>query len=131
VLSKLVSKGYRIMYLTARPEWLVEKSRAFLSERGFPPGILHTTLTSFGATGDAAAAFKSTELARLLDKGLVIRFGFGNTSSDADAYESAKIRPASQRIFYQYTDAAWSGRRIEAYGSLLPELEQLGLVCEP
>src|SRR4029078_6555338 len=40
-LSTLASKGYRPIYLTARPEGLVQRTRDFLSLRGFPPGIVH------------------------------------------------------------------------------------------
>ena len=130
VLNALVAKGYRAFYLTARPEWLVGVSRDFIAQRGFPPGILHTTLGGLGATGPAAAEFKSAELARVRDKGLALAFAFGNTSTDADAYDAANVQPLERRIFFQYTDTAWHGRRIEAYGSLLPEISDLTAVCK-
>jgi hypothetical protein len=34
--------------------------------------------------------------------------------SDADAYHNGSIEPAAHRIFFQYTDSAWNGRRIES-----------------
>ncbi|HET6279365.1 MAG TPA: hypothetical protein VFH73_00305, partial [Polyangia bacterium] len=42
-LKALVAKGYRPLYLTARAEGLTERTHRFLSERGFPAGIVNTT----------------------------------------------------------------------------------------
>jgi phosphatidate phosphatase PAH1 len=125
----LAQKGYRPLYLTARPEWLSVNTHDWLAGKGFPPGIVHTTLTSAGASGDAAGTFKTADLKLLAAKGLTPSFGFGNTSTDADAYNGAGIKPLSNRIFYQFTDTAWKGRRIDDYGSLLAEFSTLPLVC--
>jgi hypothetical protein len=53
----------------------------------------------------------------------------GNTNTDADAYNNAGIMPLANRIYFQYTDTAWNGRRIEAYSTLIPEFSALSLVC--
>jgi hypothetical protein len=129
-LTVLASKGYRPMYLTARPEWLVKTSQDWIVAKGFPPGILHTTLVGGGATGPAAAMFKTDELALLAqDKMLKPTYVIGNTNTDADAYNSAGIMPLANRIYFQYTDTAWNGRRIEAYSVLVPEFSMLPRVC--
>lgn len=125
----LASRGYRPMYLTARPEWLVQRTRDVLDENGFPPGIVHTTVGLTGATGSAAATFKTGEMTMLAGKGLVPAWGFGNTASDADAYENAMIQPIDHRVFYQFDDMAHGGRRIESYTQLLDELTMLPIVC--
>ena len=39
------------------------------------------------------------------------------------------ISPLDHRVFYQFTDSAHGGRRIEAYGELLGEFGGLPLVC--
>ena len=128
VMQTLVQKGYRPFYLTARPEFLVGRTREFLATHAFPPGIVHTTL-ELGALGSAAVAYKLGELDAIAARGLVPTFGFGNSDSDADAYFQAGIQPDANRIFMQFTDAAHGGRRIEQYTELLPEVAALPTVC--
>lgn len=129
VLNMLAQKGYRPMYVTARPEFLVERTREFVAQRGFPIGLVHTTLGLTGALGGSASTYKTDELAMLAGKGLVPAWAFGNTNTDADAYENGKIQPLKNRVFYQYTDSAHGGRRIESYNELLAEVTALPAVC--
>jgi len=130
-LRALAEKGYRPIYVTARPEWLVPRTREFLELHGFPPGIIHTSTSITGAGfGSSAAAFKVDELRALAEaKGLVPSFGFGNMPSDSDAYASASIEPVDHRIFYQI-DGAFTGKRIESYTELLPAFTALPAVCK-
>jgi hypothetical protein len=128
-LQALVDLGYRPMYLTARPEFLGNRTYDFVEQRGLPPGIIHTTLTTTGAMGAEAAGYKSAELQALAARGLVPTWVFGNTDSDAEAYDSAGIMPLDHRIFYQFDDP-FGGRRIESYYDLVPEFEALDPVCE-
>jgi phosphatidate phosphatase PAH1 len=125
----LVAKGYHPVYLTARPDWLTKRTHEFLDTNGFPPGIVHTTVTLTGAMGSAAAAFKTDELSMLADKGLVPAYGFGNTASDAQAYESATV-PVAHRFFYQFDDTVFGGTRIEDYGDILKELKASPSLCK-
>ena len=129
-LGRLAEKGYHPMYLTARPEWLTQRTRDFMKARGFPPGIIHTTTTLTGNIGGGAATFKSNELAMLAQKGLVPSWVFGNTETDAQAYDNAKINPIDHRVFYQYTDTVYGGRRIEEYTELLGDFGLLPKVCK-
>ena len=128
-LSTLQAKGYHAMYLTARPEWLVERSRDFIATRGFPPGIIHTTLSFEGALGGDAEIYKTEEFQRLADKGLVPTYVFGNTDSDGAAYENAGIEPLDNRIFILFDDPH-GGRRIESYGDINAEFEALEDLCD-
>jgi hypothetical protein len=128
-LSSLQDKGYHAMYLTARPEFLVERTREFIDVRGFPPGIIHTSLELEGALSDEAVAYKTGELAMLAGKGLIPTFVFGNTDSDAEAYDNAGILPLDHRVLFQFTDPA-GGRRIESYGELVDEFAALPDLCE-
>jgi hypothetical protein len=128
-LSLLASKGYRPMYITARPEWLDRRTREFVELHDFPQGIIHTTTTYTGANGDAAALYKSGEFAMLKGKGLVPSYVFGNKDSDALAFDNAGITPLDHRVFFQFTDAAHGGRRIESYEELLAEFEALPDLC--
>lgn len=129
-LSLLASKGYRPMYITARPEWLDRRTREFVDVHGFPRGIIHTTLTFTGGTGDTAVAYKTEEFAMLKAKGLVPSWFFGNKDSDATAIDTTGI-PTDHRVFYQFTDAVFGGRRIESYQELLAEFEALPDLCDP
>ena len=123
-LSILAAKGVIPFYLTARPDWLGERTRQFLDARGFPPGIIHTTLSGVGAIGNAAANFKSDELADLARKGLAIQYAFGNKATDTDAYQRANVQPLNHRIFFKLDDKN-GGRRINAYTELLPDFDKL------
>jgi len=128
-LNALVDLGYRPMYLTARPEFLGNRTYEFVEARGLPPGIIHTSLSATGALGSAAVEYKTGELDALAARGLVPSWVFGNTDSDAEAYENAGISPADQRVFFQYEDT-FGGRTIQSYNELLPEFAELDPVCE-
>ena len=128
-LNILQDKGYHAMYLTARPEWLVARTREFVEVRGYPPGIIHTTLWFEGALGGAAETYKTDEFAMLTEKGLVPVWVFGNTESDAAAYENAEIMPLDHRVFFKYTDPH-GGRRIESYSELIDEFNALPDLCD-
>jgi hypothetical protein len=124
-LGLLATRGFRPLYLTARPEWLTERTREFLASNGFPAGIIETTTGGSGALGAAATKFKTDALARLDGKGLVPALAIGNNGADADAYAAANIQPAHSRIFVQFTDSAHGGRRIEAYADVLDDFGRL------
>lgn len=105
VFGTLARAGYRPFYLSARSELLGGNTRAFLREakrgdgRGdLPAGIVHTTFTLLGAKNEAAEAFKADELARLEAKGFRVVLGFGNRTSDQEAYVAANV---PYRFFYE------------------------------
>ncbi|WP_437819044.1 lipin/Ned1/Smp2 family protein [Sorangium sp. So ce1078] len=128
---RLVAKGYRPMYLTARPEWLVQRTRDFLDAYGFPPGIVHTTLGLTGALGEDAAEYKTAELQQLFEKREMLpAWAFGNTETDAEAYDNAGVMPLARRVFYQFDDDARGGRRIDDYAELLAEIDELPSFCD-
>ena len=130
LLDLLVAKGYRPMYLTARPEWLVGRTREFLEAEGFPAGVLHTTLGALiGASGEPAARYKTAELAALAARGHKPTFVFGNTETDAQAYDSAGVEPRQHRLYFRFTDDQHMGRRFEAYTDLLAEFRSLPPAC--
>jgi hypothetical protein len=122
VLTALAEQGYRVFYLTARPHFLGQRTREFLAAHQYPLGVVHTTLTFTGATGDTAVGYKSDELAAIAARGLVPSWAFGNTASDAEAFAGANVPLDEHRIMFQFTDADFGSRRIEAYSELLPEI---------
>jgi phosphatidate phosphatase PAH1 len=130
-LSILASKGLRPFYLTARPEWLDGRSREFLAADGYPPGVMHTTLDFLGATGAAAATYKTAELEWVTGKGATLEWSFGNSDTDAQAYEAAGIQPVEHRIYIGLDSPTGGGRVIAGYDELLAEFEALPSSCTP
>jgi hypothetical protein len=127
-LRALVDKGYRPYYLTARPEWLVQRTREFLATGNFPPGVIETTTAGTGASGAAAQTYKTAALMRVRQKRLVPWFGIGNTDTDAAAYATA-IPSANRRYFLAYSDDQNGGKRFEAYADLIKDVAQLPSLC--
>lgn len=120
IFDLLAQKGYVPIYLTARPEWLVPRTRAFLATNKFPEGVLVTMRTKGGSFGDHAAAFKRGELERIATT-FEIMWAFGNMPSDAAAYATV-VKDPRKRVLYRLTDATYGCRRIESYGDLASEL---------
>lgn len=115
-LDALVEKGFRPVYLTARAEAAVQRTRDFVQERFMPAGKIETSLAGgpVGLTGAQAVSYKTEALARLIRKGFQIALAFGNTDTDAQAYENAGI-PQDSRYFFKYDDKKFGGNRIESY----------------
>jgi hypothetical protein len=114
-LQALANKGYRPLYLTARAERGTERTREFLAARGFPPGIVQTSFSALGLNGNDAVSFKTAALARVTARGLGVKFGFGNTATDATAYRNTSI-PSSNAFFFEF-DAGF-GVTIDDYAEL-------------
>ncbi len=127
-LRAIAARGYRPFYLTARPEFLVGRTREFLEVYGFPPGIVHTTTTLTGATGNAAVGYKLGELNATYAKGFPVIYAFGNTASDAEAFASAGVADG-RRMMYQFTDSSFGCTRFDDYSALVPTLSALPLGC--
>lgn len=129
-LAALASRGYRILYLTARPHWLSTRTHEWLVERNLPPGLVHTTLSKVGALNEAAAEYKRDELAALTETiGRPIDYGIGNKESDAAAYLEAGIDP-SRRLLFRLDGDAMGGVIFDDYRDLIAPFEALPLVCE-
>jgi hypothetical protein len=128
-LWALARKGYRLFYLTARPEFLGGRTQAWLAERGFPPGISHTTLSLTGASGSEATAYKLAEL-NALEKilGYPPSFAFGNKDTDVAAYVQAGIDPA-QSYYFELSGDAQGGVIHNDYTALVPTFEALNSLC--
>ncbi len=120
----LVAKGYRPIYLTARPAWLVERTREFVDVRGFPPGIIHTTLSITGALNGAAMTFKRDEIGAFKAKGFAPTYAIGNRDSDAEAFTVSGVTPPNCRL-YQFTDATYGCKSFQSYGDLVTEWNAL------
>lgn len=129
LMTAYARRGYHVFYLTARPDWLDARTHEWLASHGYPPGIVHTTLSTTGVVGDAATiAFKTSELQALLDRfpgGL--EDAIGNTNTDVAAYANVAVPP--DRLFtYQY-DPGPTGTRVDDYATLIPMVEARAASC--
>lgn len=130
-LWALANRGYRIFYLTARPDWLTTRTHEWIAEPAvaLPPGIVHTTLGGTGALGGAAITFKTEEIAELSARvGEPPVVAIGNTDTDAEAYATEGVDP-TRRYLYQLDGDAMGGVHVDDYFAIVPELEALPLAC--
>lgn len=119
VLEAFAERGYRIFYLTARPEWLHARTHEWLGAHGYPPGLVRTSTSFTGVNGDAAIAYKSEALAGINDRFPgALRFTIGNTETDAAAFAGAGV-PPERSYLYQFDPGAL-GTRVDDYATLVP-----------
>ena len=127
-LWAFAARGYHIFYLTARPEWLTTRTHEWLLDHGYPPGLVHTTMTFTGSFGNAAIDFKSGELAvvdgRFADG---VRYAIGNTDTDEAGFQNAGV---PNTYLYQFDPTSW-GTRIDDYATLVPIAQAAPDVCTP
>ncbi len=86
-------RGYLVVYLTGRPYWLIDKTRAWLSAQGFAIGNVHTTDRHRDVVPDVAGVgrFKADYLASLVEHGYRIEAAYGNAATDIWAYHRAGV----------------------------------------
>lgn len=88
-LLRDLAEDHTIVYLTARPDTLVKKTRAFLAAHDFPAGpLLMDDLRGISDDGRQ----KLATLQAMKARGLKLKLGIGNTKHDALAYEGAGMR---------------------------------------
>lgn len=127
-LGALAARGYKIFYLTARPEWLMPATRQWLKEKNFPKGAIHTTDSKIGAQGEAAIAFKKAQIALLkAQTGITPSYAFGNKQSDVDAFGESGI-PAANSYYFDLKGDAKGGKIHKDYRKLVPELSKANLL---
>ncbi len=84
------SKGYQMVYLTARPHIFRSETRAWLRAHDYPEGPVITANDL--VSGDAARDYKQAWLERIIgDLEWRITAVYGNATSDIDAYAAAGI----------------------------------------
>jgi hypothetical protein len=95
VASALAGKGYRIVYLSARVKALSSGIPAWLSENGFPDGIIRVADTA--QERRHPAAFKAGVLTELIEQGWNVQYAYGDSSTDFEAYAAVGI--PRERVF--------------------------------
>ncbi|MGE0868561.1 MAG: hypothetical protein AB7P03_08365 [Kofleriaceae bacterium] len=87
LMQTWATKGYPIIYVTARPHLFRSETRRWLDDLGFPPGPVITAIE----IGDTAG-YKSRWLDRMFDVfGWVPVAAYGNADTDIIAYETSGI----------------------------------------
>ncbi|MDR0966995.1 MAG: hypothetical protein LBM75_10965 [Myxococcales bacterium] len=119
------AKGYRLLFVTARPEFATEGTRQWFADNGFPTdGVaFHLSPSDSGELGAGAQAYKTAYLQALTQAhGLDIAWAYGNKASDLAAYLAAGVRPEGIRLVVgEYTGDLEGATMIESY---IPESER-------
>lgn len=95
MLQAWSKKGYPIVYLTARGHILLTDTREWLTQLGFPDGVVITS----NSIAPSAAPYKTTWLQRMITTfGWVAVAAYGNADTDITAYNNASIPKADTFI---------------------------------
>lgn len=96
LMNAHAERGHVVVYLTGRPYWLSEMSRAWLAAKQLPVGPLRVTDSNRDIlpTEDSVGAFKRAQLAELVAAGFVIDAAYGNATTDISAYLANGLDPA-------------------------------------
>ncbi len=86
-------RGFVIVYLTGRPYWLLDHTRKWLTEGGYPTGVVHATSRHRDVVPsvEGVGEFKAAYLRALNDLGYVTVAAHGNAKTDVWAYAAAGI----------------------------------------
>ncbi|WP_166239914.1 LNS2 domain-containing protein [Paenibacillus turpanensis] len=123
VVRFYAEQGYDILYLSARPYWLSEKTQTWLVQKGFPRGMIHTYEGSEILSGSGAITYKLNYLKSIISKGVQIDYAYGNAESDISAYYGAGL--TGDRIFIIGENAGLQNTTpIRTYGEHLLKLKQ-------
>lgn len=122
VMRLYADKGYDIVYMTGRPNWLKGITSDWLVAKGFPRGPVHVTNESSEVlpTKAGVQAYKTAFLAFLAGgRGADLRYAYGNATTDIGAYAAAKI--GKERTFIIGKNAGADGTQaIQSYTAHLP-----------
>jgi hypothetical protein len=94
-----LDRGYVVVYVTGRPYWLADHTRAWLAGGNYPEGIVRTTLQHRECVPNegGVGAFKRAYLQSLVDAGYRIHAAHGNAKTDVWAY--AQVGIPTERTF--------------------------------
>lgn len=87
------SRGYQIIYLTARPYWLVKETREWFNKKGYPDTIVHATMDNNDTINQTATQQYKKDYLQYLKNSVKVNFAaaYGNSSGDIAAYKDAGI----------------------------------------
>jgi len=121
VLRRL-GKTHTIVYLTHRPDYFGPKSKAWIREKGFPPGPM--LLSTLGGFLKGSGEYKSRMLREMGGRFRRIEIGIGDKISDAQAYHDNGLKAFAILPLPETDDPAELEELIDAMEGL-PEAVQL------
>ncbi len=126
-------KGYRILYLTGRPQLFNKYSHDWLDSHGLPPGVVRLTDDAADVVPAEAGVqvFKTEVLKALIaSHGAKIRAGHGNATTDIGAYQAAGI--PNEDLYIIGPHAGKSGSTaVQSYTALLGKLAKYPEAVQP
>ena len=127
VVNLYAYKGYHIVYLTGRPDWLTKISRDWLIKTPFARGTLHLTDTNaqFMPKKSGVQKYK-TDFLNFLKKSAHVDIvaAYGNSTTDIGAYIAVGI--PKNKIFIIGKNAGKQGtQKIKSYTQHIPYVQQL------
>lgn len=132
MLSTWADKGYLIVYVTGRPDFLRPMTERWVEPR-FPPGPLHLTDTNGQAlpTNDGVGTYKLSFLEYLENQDIDIVAAYGNATTDIYAYLAAGL--PKDRIFIIGKHAGEEGTMAlsGSYTAHLPWVEAFPAATHP
>lgn len=95
VIRARVAAGALPVYLTARPDRLTNRTRAWLEAENLPAGPLQLQSSVAGALSKPhTQRYKQRVVQALVDQGFTVVAAYGNAVTDIDAYLAAGLEPA-------------------------------------
>jgi phosphatidate phosphatase PAH1 len=126
-------REWLVLYLTGRPYWLAERTRAWLRDLAFSPGPLHVTDSNEEALPSESGVgnFKLAYLESLLEMGYVIDFAYGNAVTDVYAYLGADIPAEDVWIIGENGGQQQTHAVIDSWQMRADEVRTLPAVTQP
>lgn len=127
------SKGYRILFLTGRPQAVNRYSRSWLEDHAFPrmPMQLTDDAEQVFPTDSGVRTFKGGRLRELSAKGIEWQMAYGNATTDIDAYADAEIPKSDTWIIGSHAGEAFTQSLPNSYTSHLSLVRALPDASQP
>lgn len=117
------AKGYRLLYLTGRPQAVNRYSVTWLRDHGFPRGPVQLTdeAGQVFPTDSSVRVFKADRLREIRAKGVTWTAAHGNATTDIGAYADAAIPKADTYIVGPYAGEEQT-QAVSSYTDRLPDI---------
>jgi phosphatidate phosphatase PAH1 len=125
--------GHVMVYLTGRPYWLADKTRAWLTQYSFPAGPVHVadSNTEILPTEGSVGAYKRAWLDTLVATGYTVDFAYGNAKTDVSAYNGAGIPSEQVWIIGKHGGSGGSHAVVDSWLDRVTEVRALPAVVQP
>jgi hypothetical protein len=98
------TRGFQLVYVTARGNQYTTDTRTWLDHKGFPRGPVRLAPSFLTLPGGDTIDYKTQTIAALSATGLEVVAGVGNRASDVTAYTNTGV--AADRIFIEMPEYA-------------------------